>query len=143
MLIIPGLLLFLLSCAIPGGEADSGAPGGGDTSDSSEETGDSGEETGQNGGACAAVDPGDDWAWTGECPQMRTPVVITVSGCTLTLDYDAVGGMTMGTPYSATIVSDTVTFANDNGVDGCVGTVKDSSRITGACDNGCTYTLRR
>lgn len=55
----------------------------------------------------------------------------------------AVGGMTMVMPYSATVVGDTVTFADDNGVDGWVGTVEDSSRITGAYGDGCTYTLRR
>ena len=51
--------------------------------------------------------------------------------------------MTMVMPYSATVVGDTVTFADDNGVDGWVGTVEDSSRITGAYGDGCTYTLRR
>lgn len=93
--------------------------------------------------ACVEVNSGDDWAWSGECPQMATPVVITVDGCELALDYDAVGGMTMGMPYSGMIDGDQVTFADDNGVEGCSGTVKDADTITGSCGDGCTYKLRR
>ena len=74
---------------------------------------------------------------------MSTPVVITVDGCQMTLDYDAVGGMTMGMPFSGTIDGETVTFADDNSVDGCVGTVEDADRITGSCADGCTFRLRR
>lgn len=99
--------------------------------------------SGDTAPTCSTVSPGDDWAWSGECPGMTTPVVVEVDGCTLTLDYDAVGGMTMGMPYSATIEGDAVTFADDNGVDGCVGTVETADKITGSCADGCTFKLKR
>lgn len=101
---------------------------------------------GGDGGAtptCATLDSGDDWAWNGECPQMRTPCDIVVDGCSLSIDYAADGGMTMGMPYSGTISGDTITFADDNQVDGCVGTISDSGAVSGTCADGCTFTLER
>lgn len=95
------------------------------------------------GPACSELNSGDDWAWSGECPQMATPVVIEVTGCEMKLDYEAVGGMTMGMPYSATIAGDEVTFADDNAVEGCVGTVASADKITGSCADGCTFKLKR
>ncbi len=74
---------------------------------------------------------------------MRTPCDIVAEGCGLTIDYDADGGMTMGMPYSATIDGDTVTFADDGTVAGCVGAVTSADTIEGACGDGCTFTLRR
>jgi hypothetical protein len=93
--------------------------------------------------ACAEVTAGTDWAWSGQCPQMRTPCDIEVDGCSLTIDYEADGGMTMGMPYSATVEGDTITFADDNSVEGCTGTVLDADEIEGSCKGGCTYTLKR
>lgn len=110
------------------------------TSDSSKTT-DSGGTDSTPG--CATVNAGDDWAWDGGCPMMPTPVVIAVSGCDLTLDYDAVGGMTMGMPYSGTVSGTTVTFADDDSVTGCVGTVESADSISGTCDGGCDFTLAR
>jgi hypothetical protein len=128
------------------GGADTGESDTGESDTAGSDTGpaDSGNDSsGNDTGACATVNSGDDWAWSGECPQMGTPVVITVTGCSMSLDYDAVGGMTMGMPYTATIEGDTVTFANDNGVDGCVGTVESADKIVGECGDGCTYKLKR
>ena len=132
--------LLLLACTGQG-DGETGKLHTGDTDDSTE-TGDTSDtsDTGGNGADCATVNAGDDWAWNGECPQMRTPVVITVSDCTLTLDYDAVGGMTMGMPYSGTVSGDQVSFDDGDSVDGCVGTVESADKITGTCD-GCEYTL--
>lgn len=131
------VLVLLLACA-GGADSDSKPDTGSiDTAD----TADTG--TGDTAPACATVTAGDDWAWSGECPGMTTPVVIAVDGCALTLDYDAVGGMTMGMPYSATIDAETVTFADDNSVSGCVGTVETADKITGSCDGGCTFKLKR
>ena len=144
--VLPMLTLLLISCATSGestDKADSGATDTADTVDTADSGGDTADTSGDTAPACATVNPGEDWAWSGECPQMATPVVITVEGCTLALDYDAVGGMTMGMPYSATIDGDTVTFADDNGVDGCVGTVETADEITGSCADGCTFKLRR
>lgn len=92
---------------------------------------------------CDAVSSADDWYWQGQCPQMVTPCDLVVSGCTLSIDYAADGGMTMGMPYSGTIDGATVTFADDNTVDGCVGTVMSPDRIEGSCGSGCTFALRR
>lgn len=133
------LLALLIACSAGttnSGTTDSGAADSADSADT--DTG-----TGDTGPACATMNSGDDWAWSGECPGMTTPVVISVDGCALTLDYDAVGGMTMGMPYSATIEGDVVTFADDNGVDGCVGTVDTADKITGSCADGCTFKLKR
>ncbi len=133
------LLFFLFACATSA-PTDTAMDTAMD--DTAADTADSG--GGDTAPACAAVTPGDDWAWTGSCPGMTTPVAITVADCTLTLDYDAVGGMTMGMPYSATLDGDAVTFADDNGVDGCVGTVDTEDRISGSCEAGaCTFKLRR
>lgn len=127
--------LLLLACT--GSKGETGTLHTGETGETTE-TGD----TGGNEPACATVNPGDNWAWNGECPQMRTPVVIAVSDCTLTLDYDAVGGMTMGMPYSATVSGDQMTFDDGDSVSGCVGTVESADEITGTCD-GCDYTLKQ
>lgn len=93
--------------------------------------------------SCAALNSGDDWSWNGECPRMRTPCDIVVTGCSLTIDYDADGGMTMGMPYEATIEGDTISFADGDSVPGCVGTVESADKVSGTCDGGCTFTLRR
>ncbi|GDX82686.1 hypothetical protein LBMAG42_44970 [Deltaproteobacteria bacterium] len=132
------VVLLAISCATAADSADTSADTGtGDTA----ETGDSaGEDTAP---ACETVNEGDDWAWSGDCPQMNTPVVITVNECELTLDYESVGGMTMGMPYSGTVEGDVVTFANDNSVKDCVGTVVKADKITGSCKGGCEFTLRR
>lgn len=131
------LTLLFLACATGGDSSEKADSGAADTTDSADTSGD------DTAPACSTVNSGDDWAWSGECPQMSTPVVITVDGCAMTLDYDAVGGMTMGMPYSATIDGDTVTFADDNSVGGCVGTVETADKITGSCDGGCTFKLKR
>ncbi len=132
------LLLLALACMMNPGMTDTSVDTG--ASDTAE-TGDSaGEDTAP---ACETVNEGDDWAWSGDCPGMTTPVVITVDECELTLDYEAVGGMTMGMPYSGTVEGDVVTFANDNSVKDCVGTVAKADKITGTCKGGCEFTLRR
>jgi len=133
--------------------------GGAKTDDSTAATDDSGATTDDSGATddstaaddsaddtaptCDPMTSGDDWAWLGECPQMRTPCDIVVDGCSLTIDYSADGGMTMGMPYSATIEGSTVTFSDDNSVSGCVGTLESADKVTGTCSNGCTFTLRR
>ena len=146
------LLPFVLACgtavlACGTAPVDSGSAGAGDAdtdsdSDTDTDTNTDTDTDTDTGPACSTVNSGDDWAWSGECPQMRTPVAITVEACTMTLDYDSVGGMTMGMPYSATIEGDQITFADDNSVDGCVGTVETADKITGTC-SGCEFTLRR
>lgn len=92
---------------------------------------------------CATVNSGTDWRWNGECPQMPTPCDIVVDACTLTIDYTADGGMTMDMPTGGTIAGDTITFNAENGISGCVGTVEDADTISGGCDGGCTFTLKR
>jgi hypothetical protein len=129
-------LLFTLACSGKGDaeEGDSATPAGDDTAvDTDTDT----------EPPCSTVNSGDDWAWNGECPQMRTPVAITVTECALALDYESVGGMTMGMPYTGTVDGDQVTFGDDNTVTGCVGTVETEDKITGSCADGCTFTLRR
>ncbi len=93
--------------------------------------------------ACSEVTSGDDWAWNGACPKMRTPCDIVVTECSFEIDYEADGGMTMGMPYAATVAADVVTFADGDTVTGCVGTVLSSDRIEGTCDGGCAFTLSR
>lgn len=145
------LPLLLLACATGAGSdpVDTSRGDGADTSsDDTSETSNGDTSGGDTSGgdtapACVTVNSGDDWAWTGECPGMTTQVVVTVKGCAMALDYDAVGGMTMGMPYSATIDGDVVTFADDDTVDGCVGTVETADKITGSCDGGCTFRLKR
>lgn len=139
------LAVFLLACSgdAPNDTAnadDSAADADTDTDTDADTDSDGDSDTGPE---CATVEPGDDWAWSGQCSQMGTPVVITVDGCELTLDYSSVGGMTMGMPFSATVEGDIVTFADDNGVDGCVGTVERADKITGTCEDGCTFSLKR
>ncbi len=92
---------------------------------------------------CVTVNSGTDWRWNGECPQMPTPCDIVVDACTLTIDYTADGGMTMDMPTGGTIAGDTITFNAENGISGCVGIVEDADTISGGCDGGCTFTLRR
>ncbi len=93
---------------------------------------------------CAPLNTGEDWAWQGECPQMRTPCDIVVDGCSVSVDYSAEpGGMTMGMPYAGTIDGNTVTFEDGDSVDGCVGTIEDADTVSGTCAGGCTFTLRR
>ncbi len=122
-------LLLLLACT-----------GDTKTDDTSDNTGDDSADTAS---ACATLNSGDDWDFNGECPQMRTPCDIVVDGCSLTIDYAADGGMTMGMPYEGTIEGDTITFADGDSVTGCVGTIEDADTVSGTCDGGCTFTLRR
>lgn len=120
------------------------ATSGGDTSDTSSDTSaDTSSDTSSDTASCSELSSGTDWAWTGECPQMPTPCDIVVTGCSLTIDYAADGGMTMGMPYAGTIEGDTVTFADDNGVTGCVGTILDADHVEGTCGDGCTFELAR
>lgn len=91
--------------------------------------------------ACATVNSGDNWAWNGACPQMRTPCEIEVSGCEMAIAYSS--GMTMGMPYAGAIEGDTITFEDGDYVDGCVGTVVAADEITGTCADGCEFTLRQ
>lgn len=125
------ILLFALACAdkTDGGGDDSGAQDTQDTQDTAP--------------LCTQLNSGTDWAWRGECPQMRTPCDIVVDGCSLSIDYEADGGMTMGMPYAGTIEGDTITFADGDEVTGCVGTVADADTVTGTCDGGCEFTLER
>jgi hypothetical protein len=113
---------------------------GGDTADTGKTTDTS--DTGTSA-ACATMSSGTDWAWDGECPQMVTPCDIVVTECSFVIDYEADGGMTMSMPFGGVIVDDQVTFNNDNGVTGCVGTLVDADTVEGSCADGCTFTLSR
>lgn len=121
------LLSVLLACGTSAHDVDSAA--------------DLGETAEDTAPACAVLDPGEDWAWNGDCPQMRTPCEIVVDGCDVEIAYSS--GMTMGMPYAGTIDGDTITFQDGDTVDGCVGTVEDADKVTGSCGGGCTFTLRR
>lgn len=102
-------------------------------------------ETGETGdtNTCDTLTSGTDWAWDGACPQMPTPCDIVVTGCSLAIDYEADGGMTMGMPFAGTISGDTITFEDGDMVTGCVGTIVDADHVTGSCDSGCTFELFR
>ena len=116
--------------------------GGTKSDDSADTSGDSGSGDTDTGPTCSTLNSGDDWAWSGACPQMRTPCDIVVDGCSLTIDYAADGGMTMGMPYEATINGDMITFVDGDSVTGCVGTIEDADTVSGTCDGGCAFTLR-
>lgn len=134
-------LILLLACAGGSKTDDSGAAADDSaTADDSAGGDDSAEDSAPT---CAALNSGDDWAFNGDCPQMRTPCDIVVDGCSLTIDYAADGGMTMGMPYEGTIEGDTITFADGDSVTGCVGTIEDADTVSGTCDGGCEFTLRR
>lgn len=122
--------LLILACA-----------GDSKTNDSPPESPD--DSAGESGLSCEVMNSGDDWYWSGGCPQMRTPCDIVVSGCSLTIDYEADGGMTMGMPYEGSIEGSTVTFADGDSVTGCVGTLEDADTMSGTCDGGCTFSLQR
>lgn len=92
--------------------------------------------------ACAALNAGDEWAFRGECSQMRTPVALAYEGCAITLDYSATG-MSMGMPYEGVVVDQAVTFGDGDSVTGCAGVIEDADTISGQCDGGCTFTLVR
>lgn len=111
--------LWMLGC-------DGGTPSGDDTDTVAE-------------APCTVLASGD-WAFKGECPQMRTPLVMTVTDCSFTLDYSGTG-MTMGMPYAGTIDGDVVTFEDGDSVTGCTGTAEAPDQITGTCDGGCTFSL--
>ena len=86
------LLLILLAC---GGKSedsgvDSAAPADTRDTNSTDDTSAGGDDTAAS--ACAVVTPGTDWAWSGECPQMRTPCDILVADCVMSIDYAADGG---------------------------------------------------
>jgi len=72
---------------------------------------------------------------------MSTPCEIIVSGCDLTIAYSS--GMTMGMPYGGVIEDDSITFFDDNNLEGCVGTLSDADNASGACGDGCTFALTR
>lgn len=136
------MLLFTLLLACAGGaksDDSSGTP-----TDDTAATDDSAQDSVPDSTpACDAMNSGDDWAWQGECPQMRTPCDIVVDGCSLTIDYAADGGMTMGMPYAGTIDGSTITFEDGDSVPGCVGTLEDADTVSGSCSDGCTFTLKR
>lgn len=119
------MLLLLLACTGAGDSAKS------DTDPTGSST------------TCATLNSGTDWYWDGECPMMVTPCDIVVEGCSLSIDYEADGGMTMGMPYSGTISGSTISFADDDTVTGCVGTIVDADHVEGSCGDGCTFTLER
>ena len=126
----------LLMAACTGKAADdTGAPADDTSADTDTDT--------DTTAACSTLSSGEDWVWNGECPQMRTPCDIVVEECALTIDYSADGGMTMGMPYTATIDGDTITFEDGDSITGCVGTIEDADTVSGTCDGGCTFTLRR
>lgn len=137
------LSTFLLACSAGGKDtSDSSADADTDADTDTDTDTDTDADTDSDTDAdCTPITPGDDWAWTGECPQMTTPTEIAVSGCELTIAYSS--GMTMGMPYSATVSGTTVTFADDDSVTGCVGTAESSDKIEGSCDGGCTFKLKR
>jgi len=135
-------LLLFLACA-GGSKTDDSAQHTGDDTSAGDDSADTQAQDTDTGPACATLNSGDDWAWSGECPQMRTPCDIVVDGCSLTIDYAADGGMTMGMPYAGTISGDTITFEDGDSVGGCTGTIEDPDKVTGSCTGGCTFTLRR
>ena len=114
-------LLLFLACAGETKTDDSSSNTGDDSADTTDDSGGADDSAGETGPTCDAMSSGDDWYWNGECPQMRTPCDIVVDGCSLTIDYNADGGMTMGMPYEATIEGSTVTFADGDSMTGCVG----------------------
>lgn len=136
-------LLLLLACTGDTKTDDTSDNTGDDSADTSQDTGDTDTGDTDTGPTCATLNSGDDWSFNGECPQMRTPCDIVVDGCSLTIDYAADGGMTMGMPYEGTIEGDTITFADGDSVTGCVGTIEDADTVSGTCDGGCSFTLRR
>lgn len=130
------MLVLLMWAACSGDKMDSGTTGSGTTDSGSTDSGttDSGTTP-----ACMELTSGEDWAWNGECPQMRTPCVVTFADCAVTIDYPS--GMTMNMPNAGTVDGDTITFTG-GGFSGCTGTITDATHITGGCDDGCTFTLQ-
>lgn len=126
------IALFAVACS---GTADSTGKTGETTTDSTTTT----SETTQTTPACTEVTTGDNWAWYGECPQMKTPCVVTFTDCSVTVEYP--GGMTMDMPTGGTIEGNTITFAGGKKLN-CVGTIEDGENISGTCD-GCTFTLTK
>jgi len=137
------LALFLLACSggTDANNADDTSAADADTDTDADTDADSDSDS-DTDADCSAVTAGDDWAWTGACPGMTTPVSVAVDGCILTLDYGS-GGMTMGMPYAGTVSGTTVTFEDGDSVTGCTGTVESADKIEGSCDGGCTYKLKR
>jgi hypothetical protein len=131
-------LALLLACSDKGD--DSNAESDADT-DADADT-DTDTDTGP---VCTKLSSATDWTWDGTCPGMLTPCDIVVKDCALTIDYAADGGMTMGMPFSGTIDGKTITFADDNALVGCVGTIKDPDHVEGTCTNGsgCAFLLYR
>lgn len=92
------------------------------------------------------VNAGKDWYWSGSCPQMVTPCDLVCSDGTLTIDYEADGGMTMGMPFSATVEGTNVVFEDGDTVLDCQGAVLDEDTIAGSCASGaerCDFILVR
>lgn len=88
----------------------------------------------------------ENWQWSGDCPQMITPCDLVCSDGTLTIDYEADGGMTMGMPYSATVEGTNVVFEDGDSVGGCTGVIANDGNILGQCStpNGtCDFLLYR
>ena len=94
-----------------------------------------------SGSTCDPMNSGEDWGFRGQCPGMQTPCEILVDACSLTITYSS--GMTMGMPYAGTIEGDAITFEDGDSVTGCVGTLEDADNVSGTCDGGCEFTLRR
>jgi hypothetical protein len=99
------------------------------------------QDTQDTGATCDPMNSGEDWDFQGQCPGMQTPCEILVEGCSLTINYSS--GMTMGMPYAGTIEGSTIHFEDGDSVLGCVGTLEDEDNVTGTCDGGCEFTLRR
>jgi hypothetical protein len=130
-----GMLILLLACTGPAKNESSTESANDSTSDSPVDS------PADSTPLCESMSSGTDWAWNGECPQMRTPCDIVVTGCSFSIDYEADGGMTMGMPKSGTIADTTVTFGEEGAVKGCTGTLIDADHIEGSCSDGCTFEL--
>ncbi len=64
------LIALLIACGTATKAVDSAAA---DTSTTDTST------NGDTGPACSVLNSGTDWAWVGECPQMRTPMDLVVT----------------------------------------------------------------
>lgn len=145
------LLLLLVACGggdpkDTGGDDTAADTGSADTdTGESADTADTAEDTGtEELPVVCGVTVAEDWAFYGECPRMRTPCEIWVADeATCAFDVTYSSGMTMDMPYSFTVAGDTVTFGDDNGITGCVGTLQGPDYVSGTCADGCTFTLER
>ena len=132
------MMIPLLLLAIGCGDKDDGTDDTQDTQDTLDTQDTSVEDS---GATCDPMNSGEDWDFRGQCPGMQTPCEILVDGCSLTITYSS--GMTMGMPYAGTIEGSTIHFEDGDSVLGCVGTLEDEDNVTGTCEGGCEFTLRR